>query len=390
MSGKDEIYGTTIDQTTEIEIPTSVNDEAIEDDFYAFGDLPGKRRLNLNWNRVKCREILRQLLGMIYNCTDGMVLAETLDTLRSVLEHMKQGITSDDGLSLRDSPLKPARKQTKKNLGNLRVRSYGRKRHPYTNRVGEKASIFRETYKVKRGIEQLFNISEDSSRKLKNLQKSSFEPQPKQPSSLHIDPCQAEPFEETEIVNVEEAEHTNELIEEKRPAAHDDDVTITKTTSKLLSNKHCLNEDDIRDIENGDMLTDMHINFALSPIKKQFPSVDGFQCTSYAPLLNFKRMNSPFIQVLFDGKLHWVTISTIGSACNTVKYYDSLVGIKIKPMLAKQIAMLFKPKKNAYRLRSCQSNNKQIVLTVDFMHLPLQCHFYMDGILIKSTTTKVK
>ena len=49
-------------------------------------------------------------------------------------------------------------------------------------------------------------------------------------------------------------------------------------------------------------------------------------------------MNSPFIQVLFDGKLHWVTISTIGSACNnTVKYYDSLVEIKIKPMLAKQI-----------------------------------------------------
>ena len=86
------------------------------------------------------------------------------------------------------------------------------------------------------------------------------------------------------------------------------------------------------------MLTDMHINFALSPIKKQFPSVDGFQCTSYGPLLNFKRMNSPFIQVLFDGRLHWVTISTIGSACNTVKYYDSLVGIKIKPMLAKQIA----------------------------------------------------
>ena len=63
---------------------------------------------------------------------------------------MKQGIPSDDGLSLRDSPLKPARKQTKKNLGNLRVRSYGRKRHPYTNRVGEKASIFTETYKVKK------------------------------------------------------------------------------------------------------------------------------------------------------------------------------------------------------------------------------------------------
>ena len=116
MSGKDEIYGTTIDQTTEIEIPTSVNDEAIEDDSYAFGDLPGKRRLTLNWNRLKCREILRQLLGMTYNCTDGMVLAETLDTLRSVREHMKQGITSDDGLSLRDSPLKQARNKPRKTL----------------------------------------------------------------------------------------------------------------------------------------------------------------------------------------------------------------------------------------------------------------------------------
>ena len=119
---------------------------------------------------------------------------------------------------------------------------------------------------MKKGIEQLFNISEDSSRKRNNPQKSSFEPQPKQPSSLHIDPCQAEPFEEIEIVNVEEAEHTNELTEEKRPAAQDDEMTITKATvtSKLPSNKCCLNEDDIRDIENGDMLTDMHINFAFS------------------------------------------------------------------------------------------------------------------------------
>ena len=117
-------------------------------------------------------------------------------------------------------------------------------------------------------------------------------------------------------------------------------MTVTKTTvtSKLQSNKRCLNEDDIRDVENRDMLTDMHINFALSLIKKQFLSVDGFQCTSYGPLLNFKRMNSLFIHVLFDGKLHWVPISTIASACNTVKFHDSSVGIKIKPMLGKQIA----------------------------------------------------
>ena len=69
MSSNDEIYDTTIDQTTETEIPTSVNDEAFEDDSYAFGDLPGKRRSTLNWNSVKCREILRQLLGMTYNFT---------------------------------------------------------------------------------------------------------------------------------------------------------------------------------------------------------------------------------------------------------------------------------------------------------------------------------
>ena len=82
-------------------------------------------------------------------------------------------------------------------------------------------------------------------------------------------------------------------------------------------------------------------------------------------------MNSPFIQVLFDGKLHWVTISTIGSACNTDKYYDSLVGIKIKPMLAKQIANVIQTQEELISIEMCQSNNKQIVLTVDYMHLPL-------------------
>ena len=154
MTGQVEIYGATINQTTETGIPTSVKDEAMVDDSYTFGDLPGKRKSTLNWNHVKCREILRQLLGMTCNCTDSMVLAETIDTLRSVREHMKQGIPSDDSLSLRDSPLKPARKQTKTNLGNLHVKSYGRKHHPYTNLAGEKSE------KVKKGIEQLFNISE--------------------------------------------------------------------------------------------------------------------------------------------------------------------------------------------------------------------------------------
>ena len=53
-------------------------------------------------------------------------------------------------------------------------------------------------------------------------------------------------------------------------------------------------------------------------IKAQYPIINGLQDPVLGQTLNFNVFKSnPFVQILHDGNLHWVTISTYG--CKKVK-----------------------------------------------------------------------
>ena len=70
-------------------------------------------------------------------------------------------------------------------------------------------------------------------------------------------------------------------------------------------------------------LDDTIINQAQSILREQFGAA-GFQNTTLGTRLLFDVIRSEFIQILHNGKNHWLTIPTIGLPASTVNVYDSL------------------------------------------------------------------
>ena len=70
------------------------------------------------------------------------------------------------------------------------------------------------------------------------------------------------------------------------------------------------------------MLSDSVVNAFQIMMDKLFP--DGLQNPILRQTLSFKvQKNKPFVQVLHDGKLHWIAISTYGCNEGKVYYIDS-------------------------------------------------------------------
>ena len=73
------------------------------------------------------------------------------------------------------------------------------------------------------------------------------------------------------------------------------------------------------------MLTDDHVWAALQLLKKQFPGMAGLQNPVLGAVLQFAIASGPFVQVLHDGELHWVTVATPPPHMDAdVIVYDSL------------------------------------------------------------------
>ena len=70
-------------------------------------------------------------------------------------------------------------------------------------------------------------------------------------------------------------------------------------------------------------LDDDLINAAQYLLKKQNPSIDGFQSTILSFKFQMESKRTPFIQILNINNNHWITKSTIGVPPSTVKVYDS-------------------------------------------------------------------
>ena len=81
----------------------------------------------------------------------------------------------------------------------------------------------------------------------------------------------------------------------------------------------------MKDISDSRMLSDNVVNAFQKMMEKQFPEANGLQDPILGQTLSFKvQKNKSFIQVLHDGKLHWIAISTYGCNEGEVCYIDSL------------------------------------------------------------------
>ena len=64
------------------------------------------------------------------------------------------------------------------------------------------------------------------------------------------------------------------------------------------------------------MLTDGHMQREQELLHRQFPYIEGLMRPSISTVRQFAVMRQEFVQVLYTGGLHWVTLSTIGCKGN--------------------------------------------------------------------------
>ena len=106
----------------------------------------------------------------------------------------------------------------------------------------------------------------------------------------------------------------------------------------------------------GLWLSAEHIDQAQAMLAQQHPNIGGWQaCGVFVPdgCQCIGKPEGDFIQILNVGGDHWVTVSNIGCAEDSIRIYDSLytnVHQKAKQKLVKQMAYLLMPKSKAMTL----------------------------------------
>jgi Ulp1 family protease len=98
-----------------------------------------------------------------------------------------------------------------------------------------------------------------------------------------------------------------------------------------------LSHKDLLEISNGEMLSDKVINSFQHLMKTQY-NANGLQDTVLGQTLHYQIYRSePFVQILHDGRIHWVVISTYGCNPGEVNLLDSLFNGRIADHIKRQI-----------------------------------------------------
>ena len=125
----------------------------------------------------------------------------------------------------------------------------------------------------------------------------------------------------------------------KKPAVIDvDKYQPKKPKREILDQGTNLLERD-RDIllNPAGLLNDSIIDAAQKLLKQAFPALSGLQCVCCGLTMNFDIEPSEFVQVIHNGRGHWLTISMIGTSHPDVHVYNSMyhsVGTFVKAQTA--------------------------------------------------------
>ena len=87
------------------------------------------------------------------------------------------------------------------------------------------------------------------------------------------------------------------------------------------------------------LLNDSIINASQKLLKELFPFLPGLQCVELGTIMGFEVEVGEFVQIVHNGKNHWLLLSTIGMEHPTVRVYDSMYN-SIGSHTQSQIAVL--------------------------------------------------
>ena len=280
--------------------------------------------LALNVERSKVKDVLVDIKKMIYLVNEREEIDETLSQLKSIQARLKVKVSAEAGLLLENPTEKRKEKENKKRkIEYLSLPK--RKKKKVSNRVGEVAHRLKIARTLQIGTKNIKEVKKE------NYVTESI--------------ISNEGFGEEEFVVTHDG-----LLEDIIILDDGDDVDFEdKDVKDEQKTRQDLNAGDLSAIANHRMLSDNVINTMQNMMKKLY-NVNGLQDPVLGQKLNFKSLDRPFIQILHDGNLHWVAISTYGTKEGTVDYMDSLFRGNIALHTKRQICTIMKCKEKSLKI----------------------------------------
>lgn len=123
--------------------------------------------------------------------------------------------------------------------------------------------------------------------------------------------------------------------------------------AKFNSVIRTLDSGDKRQLQEGEWLTDKHVNVFNNLVSCQFPAQNGVQCPLLlSELLKYGSSNEDFVQIVNLSRQHWVCVSNIFSSPGVVDVYDSIPRYSMKSFALKtQVATIMKSSARSFQLR---------------------------------------
>ncbi|XP_078695173.1 uncharacterized protein LOC144924097 [Branchiostoma floridae x Branchiostoma belcheri] len=275
----------------EVEVNEEVQEEMGEEVELPYVSLEEKKttRSKRDLMRRACGSVLREIIENTYHLQDVEYLQDLNDQLKGILEDVQAHTPHEGTLRLAATPQKKKARFSppdEARLVDLPVTSVPQK-HPYTKRVGSRAEIMRANFRVKLDLE------------------------------------------DSTVCNPGLVDLTTE-----------DSLEVRNTNTWVRIGERELTEREKESLQQGEWLSDQHINFAQDLLKNEYPHLaHGFGDTL---LLAHEHHSAPAtsecIQI-HHAERHWVLSTTIGG---TVTVYDSLPCHSVSVTLGKQIVNLYK------------------------------------------------
>ena len=273
-------------------------------------ELPGRKRTIKTNFSAEVRDMLNHLKNISYEfeeSSEAMIfLHEGLKDLYSKVENLRE---KEMGIPTRlEKHMKmPMKKKSKENYIEIPLQL---RKKSFIPRVGEKKQKMTEASKI----------------------------------NLNINTVQTKEVEESIVtddqINGEETFTTRaaeffDIVKDDNIIAHTSPVNFEFNRSKLPLQ-------DLEDLSNSSMLSDRLIKCLQDYIRKNNPAINGLQDPILGQNLSFQPMNKPMVQVIHNGKAHWLTISTYGCDVGEIFLLDSMFHDYLTAQTKKQICAIMK------------------------------------------------
>ena len=137
------------------------------------------------------------------------------------------------------------------------------------------------------------------------------------------------------------------------------------------------------------LLNDSIIDAAQKLLKQAFPALSGLQCVCRGLTMNFDIEPSEFIQVIHNGRGHWLTISMIGTSHPDVHVYDSMYPTAGSHVKTQTTAILY-TESPAIHLQFMNVQMQAGGMTVASLLWHLLLHWHLESPQVNITSLKRK